>query len=159
VWRAAYREDTMADPSSLFTNILVPVDGSASSIAAGRLAVRLAKAAAARLTFLYVVDQTVVDELARASARDAALVEEDLAATGRRNLDLLSRTAKENGLEAGRELRRGEPEVEITRWATDQNADLIVIGQVGRRGLQRILIGSVTERVIEHSGCPVLVVH
>jgi nucleotide-binding universal stress UspA family protein len=36
--------------------------------------------------------------------------------------------------------------------------DLIVIGQVGSRGPRRILIGSVTERVIEHAPCPVLVV-
>jgi nucleotide-binding universal stress UspA family protein len=36
--------------------------------------------------------------------------------------------------------------------------DLIVIAQVGQRGLPRILVGSVTERVIEYAPCPVLVV-
>jgi nucleotide-binding universal stress UspA family protein len=36
--------------------------------------------------------------------------------------------------------------------------DLIVMGTFGRRGAERILIGSVAERVIEYAGCPVLVV-
>jgi nucleotide-binding universal stress UspA family protein len=148
-----------AEAVPLFQNILVPVDGSAASIAAGRMAVRLAGLTAGRLTFLFVVDATVVGELARASAGDAAIVENDLTVTGRRNLDLLSRFAKEAGVEAARALRKGEPEIEIMQQSAEQGADLIVIGQIGRRGLHRVLIGSVTERVIEQCGCPVLVVH
>jgi nucleotide-binding universal stress UspA family protein len=148
----------MAEAAPLFGNILVPIDGSASSISAGRMAVRLAGLTSAHLTFLYIVDQSVIEELARVSAKDAESVENDLATTGHRNLGLLSRIAKEAGLEAAQIIRKGEPDREITQWAEEQGMDLIVIGQVGRRGLQRVLIGSVTERVIEHAACPVLVV-
>jgi nucleotide-binding universal stress UspA family protein len=50
------------------------------------------------------------------------------------------------------------PFSEITNLAREQGVGLIVIGQMAGRGPRRILIGSVTERVIEHAPCPVLVV-
>jgi nucleotide-binding universal stress UspA family protein len=55
-------------------------------------------------------------------------------------------------------VRHGTPYSEIEDLAREQNIDLIVMGQVGHRGPRRILIGSVTERVIEYAPCPVLVV-
>ncbi len=57
-----------------------------------------------------------------------------------------------------REVREGEPYQEIVALADEIGVDLIVMGHVGRRGPRRILIGSVTERVIEFAHCPVLVV-
>jgi nucleotide-binding universal stress UspA family protein len=148
----------MAEVSPLFGNILVPTDGSASSISAGKLAIRLAGAASARLTFLYVVDESVAAGLARASAKEPSQVQDELAASGQRSLDYLTRLAKENGLEAAQISMRGEPFQVITDYARNRAADLIVVGKIGRHGLQRILIGSVTERIIENAHCPVLVV-
>jgi nucleotide-binding universal stress UspA family protein len=85
-------------------------------------------------------------------------VEQELALSGQRYLDYLSNLAANVGLEANQVIRRGVPYREIERLARDQNVDLIVIGQVGQRGPRRILIGSVTERVIECAPCAVLVV-
>jgi nucleotide-binding universal stress UspA family protein len=48
---------------------------------------------------------------------------------------------------------------EIARMAAEQNADLIVMGTHGRRGLPRAILGSVAERVIRTSSVPVLTVH
>jgi nucleotide-binding universal stress UspA family protein len=149
----------MAGIPPLFNCILVPTDGSQSSMTAGRMAVRLAALNSARLTFLYVVDTAVAGGLAKASGREADGVQEELSASGRHYLDYLSRLAAEAGLESEQRIRMGEPHEEIDDLARAQGADLIVIGQVsGGRGLQRILIGGVTERVIENAPCPVLVV-
>ncbi|MBC7260826.1 MAG: universal stress protein, partial [Chloroflexi bacterium] len=78
--------------------------------------------------------------------------------TGQRYLNYLTRLATDANLKTKQVIRYGTPYSEITSLANEEGADLIVIGQVGRHGPRRILIGSVTERVIEYANCPVLVV-
>ena len=148
----------MAQSSSIFHHILVPTDGSDSSIEAGKLAVEMAACNGARLTMIYVVDDDVVSELANNSESDTDEVRSDLERSGRRHLNYLSRFAKEAGLTADQTIRYGKPYDQITDAARELEVDLIVIGKVGSRGLRRILIGSVTERVIEHAPCSVFVV-
>jgi nucleotide-binding universal stress UspA family protein len=148
----------MAQAQTPFHNILVPTDGSQPSVAAGQLAVQLAALHRARLTFVYVVDTSVVEALAHTPGKMAEHVEQELELTGQRYLNYLSRLAVNADLEANQVIRHGVPYSEIERLAREQQVDLIVIGQVGHRGPRRILIGSVTERVIEYAPCPVLVV-
>ncbi len=147
----------MAEPRTLFQHILVPTDGSQPAMQAGRLAVQMAAFHKSRLTFVYVVDETVASELASASRKDKQQALGELESTGQRSLDYLCRIAGEAGLAADQVVRRGEPCDEITNLAREEAVDLIVIGQVGSRGLRRVLIGCVTERVIENAPCPVLV--
>jgi nucleotide-binding universal stress UspA family protein len=148
----------MAEERPLFRNILVPVDGSQASINAGRTAIRLAGLAGARLTFFYVVDQMAAQQIAASSQKDPRLVEAELAASGDRCLVRLVRLAEEGGLHPEKKIRSGEPAREIGDLARAECMDLVIIGQIGRDGLRRVLIGSVTEQVIEHAPCPVLVV-
>jgi len=69
------------------------------------------------------------------------------------------------GVDAGgarvvREVRRGlAPAPAIMEYAEEIGADLAVMGSHGRRGVQRILLGSVTEEVVREGSCPVLTVH
>jgi nucleotide-binding universal stress UspA family protein len=148
----------MADAQPLFQHILAPTDGSQPALQAGKMAVRLAALHRCKLTFLYVVDDAVAGELSGANKKDPQAVERDLEQSGQRSLDYLCRLASEAGLDANQVIRRGDPCDEITRAASEGEVDLIVIGQVGGRGLRRVLIGCVTERVIEYARCPVLVV-
>jgi len=53
---------------------------------------------------------------------------------------------------------QGDPATEIVRYARDAGIDLIVMGTHGRTGLERLLMGSVTERVMREASCSVLVV-
>jgi nucleotide-binding universal stress UspA family protein len=62
------------------------------------------------------------------------------------------------GVSVQRRVLQGAPFLEIVRCAQEENADLIVMGTHGRSGLQQILIGSVTEKVVRKAPCPVLVV-
>jgi nucleotide-binding universal stress UspA family protein len=140
-----------------FTSILVPTDGSEYSVAAGKLAIDMAAFYHARLTFIYVVDEAMTEELARASQKTSQEVRKELADNGQRYLDYLAKLAQRRGLAAEKVLREGTPHIEIVNEARKQAADLIVMGQVGRRGPRRILIGSVAERVIEYAECPVLI--
>jgi universal stress protein A len=52
----------------------------------------------------------------------------------------------------------GRPETEIVARATETHAGLIVMGTHGRSGLAHVLLGSIAERVVQHSPCPVLIV-
>jgi nucleotide-binding universal stress UspA family protein len=62
-----------------------------------------------------------------------------------------------DGLTVTRELARGHAATEILR-AASANADLIVMGTLGRTGLAHLLLGSVAERTVREAPCPVLVV-
>lgn len=142
----------------LFYHLLVPTDGSESSELAARLAVRVASTCSARVTFLYVVDSAVLEEIARFSASQRAEVAQELRQNGLHYLAYLESLAQEAQLASQQDIREGEPYEVIVAVAKECGADLIVMGHVGRRGPRRILIGSVTERVIEFAHCPVLVV-
>ena len=143
---------------SPFTHILVPVDGSESSINAGRLAIQIAATHQVKITFVCVVDQIVAEELAGATSRSLDETRHELEIKGGHYLDYLSRLAGNRGLYTEQVIRHGIPHREIADLARELGVDLIAIGRTGRHGAQRIHIGSVAERVIECAPCPVLVV-
>lgn len=66
--------------------------------------------------------------------------------------------AKRQGLMAEFDCRVGEPSQEICRAAEEWNADLVVIGRRGHQGLSEIVLGSVSNYVVHHAPCSVLVV-
>ena len=141
-----------------FSHILVAVDGSDASIHASDVAMRIASTHHIPITFVYVVDRTVVDRIAGTGSESTDEVCRELEEKGRRYLDYLAIQARNKGLKADQVIRYGMPHSEITDLARDQGADLIAIGQGSRSGPRRALIGSVAARVVEYAHCPVLVV-
>ena len=74
-------------------------------------------------------------------------------------LDERARSLREEGVEVGEtHLAIGDPDKEIVRFAEDEHADLIVLGSRGLGRLRRALLGSVSDSVVRHAHCPVLVV-
>jgi len=67
--------------------------------------------------------------------------------------------ARRPGVEVDAVLRQGAPWTEIGAVAKERDAGLIVMGTHGRRGLARMMLGSVAERVVRTAPCPVLTVH
>jgi nucleotide-binding universal stress UspA family protein len=112
---------------------------------------------AARLTLLYVIDKLVVVELVRFSKRDEKEVEAEMEEQGHRYLELGRQEADGQGVPADCQIRKGDPFEEIIAAANSLPADLIIMGHTGRRGTSRVLLGSVTERVLDYAPCPVLV--
>ncbi len=136
--------------------ILIPTDGSDYSIRAAEYGLSLAKMLSAEIIVVYVIDTVALDQIARATQRED--VERELKQDGQRYVDYILRIAKEQDVKASSLLARGRPFEQIVHIAKGMGMDLIVMGTYGRRGTERILIGSVAERVIEYSTCPVLVV-
>ncbi len=145
---------------SPFRHILVPTDGSETSINAGRLAIQVAATHKIKLTFVYVVDSNIAENMARTTNRPLEDVYRELEIKGQRYLDYLPSLARNRGLQTHQVIRRGVPHREIAQLAREQNMDLIVIGHNVRRGALRLHSSGITERLVESemTPCPVLIV-
>jgi nucleotide-binding universal stress UspA family protein len=144
---------------SLFQNVLVPIDGSEPSLEAVRMALRVIRfCPPCKMTVLYVIGKLVLAERVRFSKRTKKEVEVEFEEQGRRYLELARKQAEQQGVSAECQLRKGYPFDQIVLAAKDLRADLIIMGHTGRRGATRVLIGSVTQRVLDYAPCPVLVI-
>ncbi len=133
--------------------ILHPTDFSPHSEYAFCMACSLARDYQARLVVLHVAEPAlaVYGEGALFLPPPGAILEE-----ARERLEHVRPPAPDIAVE--RRLKDGEPAVEIVRAAAEANADLVVMGTHGRRGLGRLLMGSVAEAVLRKAPCPVLTV-
>lgn len=136
--------------------ILIPTDGSDYSVRAAEYGVSVAKMLRAEITVVYVIDTIVLDQVAKVTEREG--MERELKADGEHYLRYILGVAEHEGVKASSFLTKGMPFEQIIHIAKGLKMDLIVMGTYGRRGADRILIGSVAERVIEYASCPVLVV-
>ena len=142
----------------LFRQILVPIDGSEPSLQAVRMALHFIELSpVCKMTVLYVIDKVVLSELVRFSKHGEKEVEAELEEQGHRYLELARKEAERQGVPAQCQTRKGDPFEEIIAAANNLRADLIIMGHAGRRGTTRVLIGSVTQRVLDYAPCPVLV--
>ncbi|RKU05275.1 universal stress protein [Burkholderia sp. Nafp2/4-1b] len=144
----------------MYTNIMVAVDGSPSSNQALDEAVKMAKSCGARLFAVFVVDKSLLITYAGRLDPDALLdeVRRDGAAVLRSAERTISHAAV-NGDTEILETDLGQDIAErLQRVVVDHSIDLAVIGTHGRRGVRRLLLGSVAERFLRGSRCPVLLV-
>jgi nucleotide-binding universal stress UspA family protein len=141
----------------IFKRVLVPIDGSNCSMEAGEFAIRLAKSYGMEILALHVIDETALASLSRLARKGEEELREELHREGENYLNYLAEAAEREGVKFQKLIEEGTPHRAIVEAAEREGVDLILIGKVGRRGPRRILIGSVTERVIEAAKCPVLV--
>lgn len=144
----------------MYRRILVPVDGSAPSLRGLEHALALAKDQDAQVRILNVVDELVLTTMmAEPVAFPVDDVLESLRSEGARVLEKAMARAKARGVnaEAVQRASRGQPVSDvILAEAKRARADVIVMGTHGRRGLNRLLLGSDAERVLRDSTIPVL---
>ena len=140
------------DTSIGWGRVLLPTEGSKCSEAAVSRAIDIAKSYGGQLTALSVVD---VNEEFQTSAPEAV---EKLVLQAKKVLDDVKKKAEAAGVNVETSLKEGEAFEAITGTAREKGASVIVMGSHGRTGLKRLLMGSVTEKVIGHAPCPVLVV-
>ncbi|MBI5049606.1 MAG: universal stress protein, partial [Nitrospirae bacterium] len=144
-------------------NILIATDGSRFSDAAASEAVSIAKRCEAKLIIVSVVSSESAAPLdITFSQMQKDLISQKEFETAENNVKNIKKSAEESGVKAEGLILSGSPYESIVNTArekgADLGADLIVMGSHGRAGLARLLMGSVTERVIGHAECAVLVV-
>ncbi len=138
--------------------ILVPVDFSDTARKALQYAVPFAAPFDAELIVVHVLQPLNLPPEIGYLPPELAVSRSDFRDSARQQLEKLC--AREIGARARSQVRvrEGVPWQEIAAAARDTNADLIILATHGRTGLKHVLVGSVTERVVRHAPCPVLVV-
>jgi nucleotide-binding universal stress UspA family protein len=143
----------------MFNHILVPIDGSETSMHAVSKASGLALAFGSRITLIHVIDNYPFIGV----GADYALGQNEYlaAATSSANAALARGVASlaAEGLHSDQRVIDGHVVHEgIVDTANGIGADLIVMGSHGRSGIEKLLLGSVTQRVLQDASMPVLVV-
>lgn len=141
--------------------ILIALDGSASSDAATSTVVAQMKTDDVIVRLLHVLDafpaRLAEAEGSRAYPDFAAARLEERRAAERLLADTAAKL-RSAGFRVETTVQEGDPRGAILDEAAAWNADLIVVGSHGRTGLQRVLMGSVSEAVVRHAPCSVEVV-
>ena len=143
--------------STRFARVLCPTDFSEFSAAAVDYAAALAASYGSRLRLVHVLTPFPVV----APVADAPIdsrVWETQETLGRDGLAAEVRRVRTPGVEIDTELRAGGPVQEILTAADEWSADLIVIGTHGRGGFERLVLGSVAEKVLRKASCAVMAV-
>ena len=143
----------------MFKHILVPIDGSPTSQLAVEKAISLAKAFGSKVTAMFVIDPYpftgVGTDFAYGQAEylSAASAEANAAIKSAKAIFTAADVAVETAIVESNNAWRG-----IVQKAESSQSDLIVIGSHGRSGLEKLVLGSVTQAVLSHTELPVLVV-
>jgi nucleotide-binding universal stress UspA family protein len=148
------------------TRILLATDDSEDAVFAAQTAVNLANRTGSELHAVYVEEMP-----RRFSSSEPATFEELIdpefedkmrqhaKAAASQLLEELVKKIKEAGGEiAQAHAKFGRPAAEIVRLAEELNAGIVVVGSRGHGGVRRAVLGSVSESVVRHAHCPVLVV-
>ncbi|WP_336975288.1 universal stress protein [Acinetobacter pittii] len=143
----------------LYQHILVPIDGSETSMVAMKEAIKLGKALNSKITVVQVMalDPFIADAYVKTGETNE-LIER----TRTYLLNILEQAKQQfsnEGITVETKLLEGfVVHEEIIQAAQDLNADLIVMGSHGRTGVRKLVLGSVAQKVLGESHIPVLIV-
>lgn len=150
----------------MYKKILLPTDGSENSKRAAKHAIKLADAGKANIIILYVIEefttQTGVLPISSVPVACENLCEE-LENQGKAIIGGIEKEIQEVcpgdcDISLTPIIRDGKPYLEILKVMEDEDVDLVIMGASGRHGLDRVILGSVTERVIRESTRPVMII-
>ena len=142
--------------SELYKKIMVATDGSEQNKKAISYGIEFAKLSGAKLYVVYVVDTAAFASIPMDAGWE--MMYELLETEGKDASDRVVELGEAQGLEIESTVLEGHPSNEIIEFAEGNDIDMIVIGTLGKSGLDRFLLGSVAEKVTRNSKVPVLVV-
>ncbi|HYG02935.1 MAG TPA: universal stress protein [Chryseosolibacter sp.] len=144
--------------------ILVPTDFSKSAQNAIDVASEIALKSNAQLILLHIVERAggnsfnVEAQIDDSDGWEEKIFTMRLIEKGRKQLQALVDSLKQQGVRVKTELRMGTPFHGMRTIITDQNVDLVVMGTAGHTRMEEMIIGTNTEKVVRHARCPVLTV-
>jgi nucleotide-binding universal stress UspA family protein len=140
----------------LFTNILVPVDGSDNSYRALDAALLFSEKLGSNITVVHVMEQVPITHIG-----SEKLLSEFLEAYKKENQDILSKCseiATQKGLTIKTLLLQGNPASVILDYSKQEKFDLLIMGSRGMGKFKELILGSVSSKIVHHSPCAVLLI-
>jgi nucleotide-binding universal stress UspA family protein len=139
-----------------YRNIVLATDGSENTQRAISYGIELAKLSGATVHALYVVDTPSIISEDWTAGKET--IYEIIRADGEKVVSKVKKIGEASGVEVREVILDGYPSNEIIDFAENNNIDLIVMGTLGKTGLEKFLMGSVAEKVVRGSKVPVMVV-
>ena len=148
----------------MIERIIIATDGSRHSEHAAEMGIGLAKLSGGRVIALFVADTgrylpTIGDMGLSIPNGVMESIRDEVLKFGRTAAGRVEEMAKKAGVQSESAVVEGYPAEEILEAARNRSADLVVMGSMGKTGLDRFLLGSVAEKVVKNSTTPVLIVH
>jgi len=148
----------------MFENILIATDGSKHSEHAAQMGIELAKLSKGKVTAVYVADigryfVPISDAGFNLSSGVIDSIRGSIIKSGETALKSIEDFAKKAEVPFESKVLEGRPAEDIIKLAEDSKMDVIVMGSIGKTGLEKFLLGSVAEKVVRGSKVPVLIVH
>lgn len=144
----------------VFKKIMIATDGSETSERAAELGIEIARLSGGEVTAIYVADLLRLSHLPGYTTfpsigrRLLELMQKE----GREATEQVKERARDAGVACEGAVAEGDPGTELLRISRESGMDLLIMGSTGRGGLNRMLLGSVAEKVTRHSRIPVLLV-
>ncbi len=139
--------------------ILVPVDGSKGSKQAAAFAAQLCKDSGATLELFFAYDAPTASVMGLEASTDLKTVKEQVArGSFEAAIAAVVEAVGRDVVPIAEQVTIGHPAQEICAYAKEQGHDLIVMGSRGRSEVQELFLGSVSQAVLHHATCPVMVV-
>ena len=144
----------------MFERITIATDGSKASEAAAEVGLDIARLSKGRIVAVYVVDIARLTSLPGYTSLPgiADRILEMMLKEGEDATTAVEKMAKAAGVPCSRQVVQGDPSTELIRISEGSKTDMLVLGSIGRSGLDKLLLGSVAEKVVHHSKIPVLIV-
>ena len=149
----------------MFERILIATDGSKNSEKAAKVGIEIAKLSGGKVIIVYVADTGkymssagLISPFGGVSPDAIDNIVASIRETGEKATLQVTELARASGVISERLIVEGNPPSEILRIAEDNKIDVIVMGSIGKTGLEKFLMGSVAEKVVHTSKLPVLIV-
>ena len=142
----------------MYKKILLPTDGSEYAHKAAKHAIWTANACSADIIVLNVVESSKLPEIVAVDVERKLI--NMLTEEGNTALDNVSRLLdKSPEINVSFLIKEGSPASIILQTIKDNDIDLVVIGNSGKHGIDRLLLGSVAEKVVRNAKCAVTIIH
>jgi len=135
--------------------ILLGIDGSQASEVALQTLIAMGQAQETEVGIMYVVEMWDVHVHV---PKWLSAARREMWAKAREAIARASKTLDNAGFQVTTAIEEGDPRSELIDAASEWHADLVMVGSHGRTGLDRLLLGSVSEAVARHAPCSVQIV-
>lgn len=142
----------------MYQHILFPTDGSEDALKVEAHVIALAQAFGSHVTLLHAYEFLEAMPIFEATYAYLDELEDYLSSQGKQIIAQAEARFKAQQIQVDSVVLRGDPAQSVLNTATEKSCDLIVMGSHQRGAVKRFLLGSVSNYVVHHSACPVLIV-